>query len=473
MCHTRGRRGFLLVDLVFLVAVLGLGTAMLLPSLFRSREAARRSQCSNNLKQICLALLYYEHHKKTFPAGMICDKGEDPALTDVFRPNWVILTLPYLEQMALQRAFDDKSPISGEKNRLVRGTLIANLLCPTDSANNRKAFAGTNKAEGDNWARGSYAVNAGNVFIGKDGVTGANSAQWKDNLRRGVMAVNDATMDLAGMTRDGTSFTILAGEVRTGLTDKDRRGVWAMGMAGSSMACAHGSGGDANGPNACYRWADDIKGGDQVRLGPTAEDQCMEPWGKSGSRQATFRSLHPGGCNVVFGDNSVHFISDAIETSGPWGDANPGFWPLWDRLICSADRHPVDLAKVGGISATPRGTRLVKVSGTVKFADGSVPEGGYRFITLCPAEVPARSGEAELFKGAGGEIKPDGRFEMTTVKPGDGVLPGRYKVTIRCLKDYAAPDSLTIPKKYADVSTTPLEVEVNRGRSDADFVLEK
>ena len=153
------------------------------------------------------------------------------------------------------------------------------------------------------------------------------------------MAVNDATMDLAGI-RDGTSNTILAGEVRAGLTDKDRRGVWAMGMAGSSIACAHGSWGDDNGPNACYRWADDIKGVDHINIGPAAEDQCMDAWGHSGSRQATFRSLHPGGCNVVFADCSVHFISNAIETSGPWGDPGPDFWPVWDRLICSDDRHP-------------------------------------------------------------------------------------------------------------------------------------
>ncbi len=484
MCHTRGRRGFVLVDLVFLVAVLGLGAAMLIPSLFQSREAGRRSHCANNLKMVCLALLNYEHQNKTFPAGMICDKGEDPALTEVFRPNWVILTLPFMEQGPLRRAFDYTVPISDEKNRVWRGTSIPALLCPSDSANNRVPFSGTSKAEGDNWARGNYAVNAGNVFIGKDGgVVDANSAQWRENQRRGIMAVNGATMDLSGI-RDGTSNTILAGDIRAGVSDKDRRGVWAMGMAGSSIACAHGSWGDDNGPNAGNRWADDIKGGDQVKLGPAAEDQCMEPWGKSGSRQATFRSLHPGGCNVVMGDNSVHFISDAIETSGPWGDAGPNFWPVWDRLICSADQYPVDTQTSGsGNDGRSIAGKLVKVSGTVKFKDGSVPEGQYRFVTLQPVKVyVAPSSDIEVhvavtdltvLKGAGGEIQADGRFEMTTIKRGDGVLPGRYKVTIKCLKNYADPDSLTIPKKYAEFSTTPLEVTIEKRRSDLDFVLEK
>jgi prepilin-type processing-associated H-X9-DG protein len=75
----------------------------------------------------------------------------------------------------------------------------------------------------------------------------------------------------------------------------------------------------------------------------------MHTCGGCGNWQATVRSLHPNGVNVVFADNSVHFIPNSVETSGVWGDANPGFWPVWDRLICSGDRHPVDLSKIGGL----------------------------------------------------------------------------------------------------------------------------
>jgi len=487
----KGRWRLRLVELVVVVGILALLAALVVPAIQRARESQRRSQCANSLVQIAVALSNYEDAHKTFPPGMICDKGEDPALTDVLRPNWAILILDYLEARMEKQGFDYKVPISDEKNRSMRRTHIPMFLCPSD-ATNRQRFAGGNEAEGDAWARGNYAVNAGNVFIGKEGgVVDAHSAQWRDNLRRGMMAVNDATMDLAGVTRDGTSFTILAGEIRAGLTDKDRRGVWAMGMAGSSIACAHGSWGDDNGPNACFRWGDDIKGGDQVELGGSSEDQCMDAWGRSGSRQATFRSLHPNGCNVVFADARVEFINNSIETSGPWGDPGPDFRPVWDRLICSGDRHPVDLSFGGELFRPTREQEmqkrradawqkrfegLVKVSGTVKFKDGTIPEGPYRFVTfhLDPASIG--SPEAYDFgpaKGAGSEIKPDGRFEMTTIKPGDGVLPGRYKVTIKCLKNYADPDSLTIPKNYAGFSTTPLEVEIEKRRSDLDFVLEK
>ena len=521
----KGRWRFRLVELVVVVGILALLAALVVPAIQRARESARRSRCAENLKTIAFALLNYEHVHKTFPPGMICDKGEDPALTAVFRPNWAILILGFLAtgtdqqgldkseepapkysstpegvalkppflvpaQMPLSRVFDSTVPLSHMRNRQGRKTLLSVFLCASDAANNRTPFYGGGTGEGDNWARGNYAVNAGNVFIGKDGgVVDANSAQWRDNLRRGVMAVNDATMDLAGMIKDGTSTTILAGEIRAGLTDKDRRGVWAMGMAGSSIACAHGSWGDANGPNAWNRWADDIKGGDQVKLGPAAADQCMEAWGKSGSRQATFRSLHPNGCNVVFADNSVHFISNTIETSGPWGDPGPDFWPVWDRLICSADRHPVDATKTEYFRPTPEqktemarakdwrvnGKGLLKVGGTVRFKDGTIPEGQYRFVTFHfdVASVVESIRPFGLARGAGGDIEPDGRFEMTTVKPGDGVLPGHYKVTIKCLKNYADPDSLTIPKKYAEFSTTPLEVTIERAQADLEFLLDK
>jgi len=486
----KGRWRFRLVELVVVVGILALLAALVVPAIQRARESQRRSQCSNNLKQVCLGLLNYEHQNKTFPPGMICDKGEDPAFTDVFRPNWVILSLHYMEGRMEQRGFDYKVPISDEKNRSMRRVHIPLFLCPSDAVNNRKAFNGANEAEGGDWARGNYAVNAGNVFIGKGGgVVDAKSPQWRDKLRRGIMAVNDCTMDLGHVCVDGTSSTILAGEIRAGVTDKDRRGVWAMGTAGASIACAHGSWGDDNGPNAWNRWADDIKGGDQIKIGPAAEDQCMEAWGHSGSRQATFRSLHPNGCNVAFADCSVHFISNTIETSGPWGDPGPDFWPVWDRLICSGDRHAVDATKNEYFRPTPEqktemarakdwrvnGKGLLKVGGTVKFKDGTIPEGQYRFVTFHfdVASVVESIRPFVLARGAGGDIEPDGRFEMTTVKPGDGVLPGHYKVTIKCLKNYADPDSLTIPKKYAEFSTTPIEVTIDKPQADLEFLLDK
>ena len=474
-----------LVEVLVAVGVLAALAALIVRGILASREAERRMGCSENLHKIAVALLNYERAHKTFPPGMICDKGEDPAFTEVLWPNWAILVLPFVGEQGLHRTYDQVSPLTAPGiqygNYVVRATPIPEFLCPADATNNRIMLGGNAfSTSNSTWARGNYAVNAGNVFIGRDGgVVDAKSPQWQDPLRRGVMAVNDCTMGLGGIT-DGTSQTILAGEIRAGVTEKDRRGVWAMGMAGSSIACAHGSWGDDNGPNACNLWADDIKDADQIKLGPAAADHCMDAWGGSGSRQATYRSLHPGGCNLAMADASVHFIRDTIETSGPWGNPGPGFWPVWDLLICSADHHLLDGGKEAGRSRPARLRRserpltirdLVPVRGTVKLREGAVPEGQYRFVTFHPDFFS--SGIDDAVKGAGGEIKPDGRFEMTTIKPGDGVLPGRYKVTIRCLTNYADPGSLTIPKKYADLSTTPLVVTIDTARSDLVFELDK
>jgi len=230
-----------------------------------------------------------------------------------------------------------------------------------------------------------------------------------------------------------------------------------MGMAGSSIACAHGSWGDDNGPNACNPWADDIKGADRIDIGSAPEDRCMDAWGGSGSRQATFRSLHPGGCNVVMADGSVLFASDFIETSGPWGDPGADFWPLWDRLICSADRHPIDVEKLFN-----QPMDVVKVAGTVKFADGSVPDGRRQWLDFKP--VVDKYGKAFPYREAGGKIGPDGRFELRTATRGEGALRGRYRVVV---------NSPGTGMSHAEVPTTPREVTIDGPRDDLEFVLDR
>ena len=164
--------GFTLVELLVVIAIIGILVALLLPAVQAAREAARRMQCSNNLKQLALGLHNYHDTNKIFPPGLQFHPGAINLTTGQgirtsagYGPNWVILTLPYAEQQALHDRFDLTVEISHANNRDPRGIDLDVMVCPTDLR--RKHFeggltsSGSAIPEGDNWARGNYAVNAG------------------------------------------------------------------------------------------------------------------------------------------------------------------------------------------------------------------------------------------------------------------------------------------------------------------------
>jgi len=134
---------------------------------------------------------------------------------------------------------------------------------------------------------------------------------------------------------------------------------------------------------------------------------------------------------------------------------------------------------IGGCSK--KGPKMVKVSGTVKFRDGTalpVPQrdrGGSATIRFEPADIEDGSADPNRpRKPAYGAIKPDGSYEVTTVKPGDGVIPGRYKVAVTVMGKYADPSSSLIPQRYSDPETSGFGViEIDKSRSDLEFLLDK
>jgi prepilin-type N-terminal cleavage/methylation domain-containing protein len=317
----RRRSAFTLVELLVVIAIIGILVALLLPAVQSAREAARRMQCQNNLKQLALAVLNYENAKKSFPPSMQWNPGDAPSSSDNFRPNWIILILPYCEQQTLYNAFDMTVPLSDSKNRLQRGTELAFVKCPSDGLT-RVKFKGTTSGEGDNWARGSYGANVMNGPL-------TSLEYWEDTKRRGVMGCNTA-VEIGGIT-DGLTNTLMIGELRAGLSDIDRRGTWAMGTSGASALVWFGSTGDANGPNAANDSADDIEGCSTLRSTLTPEKMLAERmtcWEPCDSWQATTRSIHRGGVYTAFCDGSIHYVSDTVQT----GDNS-----IWDRFIASGD----------------------------------------------------------------------------------------------------------------------------------------
>src|SRR5690349_22458600 len=101
------RRAFTLVELLVVIAIIGILVALLLPAVQSAREAARRMQCQNNLKQLGLALHNYHDTNQSFPPCMSFDKDvSDISNTPNYRANWVIRILPFCEQQNLYNAFD-------------------------------------------------------------------------------------------------------------------------------------------------------------------------------------------------------------------------------------------------------------------------------------------------------------------------------------------------------------------------------
>jgi prepilin-type N-terminal cleavage/methylation domain-containing protein len=339
------RQGFTLVELLVVIAIIGILVALLLPAVQSAREAARRMQCQNNMKQLGLALHNYHDAVNTFPPSSIWN---NPAQIETLNnanlgPNWVIMILPYMEQQGLYDSFNFTQGIPHANNMIPRSTRISSMLCPSDGFNNRPfngtANSGTSNL-GDNWARGNYGANACMGFMTRT-QHGANSGatdsseSWKNPLRRGVMGANVSLS--IGEIKDGTSNTILCAELRAGVVPFDSRGVWAMSGGCPSAMWAHGNVGDCNGPNAPHLNADDLLVCDAVRsqVGGGEKLQEMGMPCSAGSRpnyQQTARSQHAAGVYTVFGDGSVRFISDFINVTPVSGRIS-----VWERLNASSD----------------------------------------------------------------------------------------------------------------------------------------
>ncbi|MEM8944361.1 MAG: DUF1559 domain-containing protein [Planctomycetota bacterium] len=363
------RSAFTLVELLVVIAIIGVLVALLLPAVQAAREAARRTQCLNNMKNNGLALLNFHDSFGYFPPAIeqtresITSTGDFNQISH-FGPNWVIRTLPFLEQQPLFDTFILTDPSSGEavsisddRNRLPRGAQLEAMMCPSD-AGNQQSFGIGGTPPGDNWARGNYAANSSLQYLRLENValtpypdsslqfSGIEVGQmWTEtDWTRGVMGCN-LTTSIRQIT-DGTSNTIMLAEIRAGMNERDRRGVWALGTAGASSIWGHAIG-DSTGPNSCNPAADNIADGAGIRE-LTDEDtlraECM--FVGNGQLQAAPRSLHPGGLHACFADGSARFISENIEFgncgTSTGAQLNLDCLGAWHYLTASQDGNMID-----------------------------------------------------------------------------------------------------------------------------------
>ena len=148
------------------------------------------------------------------------ERARDPT---TFLSNWVIMTLPFIEQEVLYDSFDFSDSISLDVNRGSRGTILPTLLYPTDKGS-RERFNGDSPVN-DHWARGNYAANAGDGTLSGNqfwDVAGSDLPSWQSDQIHDVMGAN-TSVKFRDIT-DGTTNTIMLGEVRIGFNDKERRG---------------------------------------------------------------------------------------------------------------------------------------------------------------------------------------------------------------------------------------------------------
>jgi prepilin-type N-terminal cleavage/methylation domain-containing protein len=389
MSPARGRRysgGFTLVELLVVIAIIGILVALLLPAVQAAREAARRSQCQNNFRNLGLALQNYADVHKIFPVAIRTEPQDAVASYSAriraaadgqkLYNNWAVDVLPYIEEQALYDSFVFEQPSGrlmslttnnipaailppgkvANANFVGRNTELQVMLCPSDDGRGRPYNGGT--ASGGSWARGNYAYNFGLGFpLNNRSLDGSNSVWDKTAMNadtgepvvcgRGVGGA-DIGMKVSQIT-DGTSKTIALAETRTGRSDKDRRGVWAMQMIGSNILGQHG----ANyglGPNDCSPGSDDIR--DNVEIIQEAGEallraECMLPFNSSSwniSAQSTARSKHAGGIYTAMCDGSVQFISDFIDAGAQTAGlrCNPEVFGAWQRLNCPDDGNVIN-----------------------------------------------------------------------------------------------------------------------------------
>jgi prepilin-type N-terminal cleavage/methylation domain-containing protein/prepilin-type processing-associated H-X9-DG protein len=314
----RSRAGFTLVELLVVIAIIGVLVALLLPAVQAAREAARRSQCNNNLKQQGLALHNYHDVQGTFPPALI-GSGRYNSSAYYSTPNntvknttGFVLLLPFMEQTAAANNYNYGAPSSvsspyglplappgnSSVNAPVTSLRLKVLECPSSPA------AGENMNRVDNPTDFYTMNNAKRTnYLFATGVFTDYDQPWANlsgDIRRGAFG-NDGAANFAALT-DGTSNTIAMGEASGG-RDKTSTVYGPWGLSGTHTCC-HGR----------------VVGTSTTAIAFTAVEardwHINGRYGGNTLKQSyawVFNSLHPGGAQFCLADGSVRFIAQTTD----------------------------------------------------------------------------------------------------------------------------------------------------------------
>ncbi len=325
---SRRRSGFTLIELLVVIAIIAVLIALLLPAVQSAREAARRAQCTNNLKQLALAAANYESANGCLPGGSYEGTLYNPPHWASFPENFSVFVRMsnYFEQGTVYNATNFSLTSADIANYTICGIQVNSLICPSDVQNDKIAFPASQNSgnsvlpgwsfneiptnfplpAGAMQAFTSYAGNAGTFTFGFSNLMPASVlAQFNGTI------YNDSAVRISAIT-DGTSNTFLFGEHSKGhLFTLDPR------YAVSDNSWQSG------------RWYDtlfasmyppNLAAGNNIGI-PLSSESYYLPTDAG--------SYHPGGANFAFCDGSVHFIKNSISSwafganTDSYGDALP------------------------------------------------------------------------------------------------------------------------------------------------------
>jgi prepilin-type processing-associated H-X9-DG protein/prepilin-type N-terminal cleavage/methylation domain-containing protein len=283
-------RAFTLIEILVVISVIAVLIALLLPAVQAAREAARRTQCVNNLKQIGLAMHNYHSSQDTFPPAYITTIVNNAASPETGPGwGWGVMLLSDLEQEPLYNAVNFSLQITDPGSITARTASLSVFLCPSDVGIGTVSVRdGTGKVLLADLSAGQYVASAGQLEPGEYPDT--NNGVFYRNSRNGVRDITD-----------GSSTTLMVGERSRNVADATWVGAvptvqlctnprWAVQECGpaSTMVLSHtGSGGTGTiyVPNSKSSMVDDY-------------------W-----------SFHRGGCNFLFCDGSVRFVKESVNPS--------------------------------------------------------------------------------------------------------------------------------------------------------------
>lgn len=337
------RVGFTLVELLVVIAIIGVLVALLLPAIQAAREAARRSQCVNNIRQLSLAMLNFESSRKGFPAMALNWTNQE--YQDRYKPNagpggwyddhgWYIPLMPYIEQNQVQSLGNPKMPLSAAVNEKVRKAFISFHACPSDIGLQR------NEWDSQTWARvrTNYLINAGNTVYGQYGVGKPCPGRTTPNYCQFLGApFQPRVVTPIGNILDGTANTLMMSE---SLVLPEGQG-WGGPFSDSQTALGGQVFTGWQTPNPTLpdcltrsgEWMQNRPGFDAQQvpfpltatagspcglgLQPPAAGPMPKDWNTDSNghkdQYVSVRSHHVGGVNASHADGSVKFYNDSVD----------------------------------------------------------------------------------------------------------------------------------------------------------------